>query len=69
MKNCTIQIKLNIVSNNGFFLFQALDLWMAVCMLFVFAALAEFVIVKVLEIQYQAAKHEKLMKSELSNTV
>lgn len=38
-------------------------------MLFVFAALAEFVIVKVLDIRYQAAKHEKLMKSELSNTV
>lgn len=33
--------------------FQALDLWMAGCMVFVFAALAEFVVVKVLDVQYQ----------------
>jgi len=33
--------------------FQALDLWMAGCMLSVFAALAEFVVVKVLDVQYQ----------------
>lgn len=32
---------------------QALDLWMAGCMLFVFAALGEFVVVKVLDVQYQ----------------
>lgn len=32
---------------------KALDLWMAGCMLSVFAALAEFVVVKVLEVQYQ----------------
>lgn len=32
---------------------QALDLWMAGCMIFVFAALAEFVVVKVLDVQYQ----------------
>jgi hypothetical protein len=32
---------------------QALDLWMAGCMVFVFAALAEFVVVKVLDVQYQ----------------
>lgn len=35
------------------FHFQALDLWMAGCMVFVFAALAEFVVVKVLDVQYQ----------------
>lgn len=42
-------------------LFKALDLWMAGCMVFVFAALAEFVVVKVLDVQYQQqselAKH------------
>lgn len=32
---------------------QALDLWMAGCMVSVFAALAEFVVVKVLDVQYQ----------------
>lgn len=32
---------------------KALDLWMAGCMVFVFAALAEFVVVKVLDVQYQ----------------
>lgn len=32
---------------------QALDLWMAGCMVFVFAALGEFVVVKVLDVQYQ----------------
>ncbi|XP_023036865.1 glycine receptor subunit alpha-2 isoform X3 [Drosophila willistoni] len=32
---------------------KALDLWMAGCMLSVFAALAEFVVVKVLDVQYQ----------------
>lgn len=30
-----------------------MDLWMAGCMVFVFAALAEFVVVKVLDVQYQ----------------
>jgi exosortase/archaeosortase len=35
---------------------KALDLWMAGCMVFVFAALAEFVVVKVLDVQYQQAK-------------
>jgi hypothetical protein len=35
------------------FIPQALDLWMAGCMVFVFAALAEFVVVKVLDVQYQ----------------
>lgn len=33
--------------------FKALDLWMAGCMIFVFAALGEFVVVKVLDVQYQ----------------
>lgn len=32
---------------------KALDLWMAGCMMFVFAALGEFVVVKVLDVQYQ----------------
>ncbi|XP_058459368.1 glycine receptor subunit alpha-2 isoform X1 [Malaya genurostris] len=32
---------------------KALDLWMAGCMMFVFSALAEFVVVKVLDVQYQ----------------
>ncbi|CAO1345072.1 unnamed protein product [Diamesa hyperborea] len=32
---------------------KALDLWMAGCMVFVFAALGEFVVVKVLDVQYQ----------------
>ncbi|XP_026466510.1 LOW QUALITY PROTEIN: glycine receptor subunit alpha-1-like, partial [Ctenocephalides felis] len=32
---------------------KALDLWMAGCMVFVFAALGEFVVVKVLQVQYQ----------------
>lgn len=45
---------------------QALDLWMAGCMLFVFAALAEFVVVKVLDIRYQAAKSAK---TELTTTM
>lgn len=37
-------------------MFQALDLWMAGCMMFVFAALGEFVVVKVLDKQYQMNK-------------
>ncbi|XP_059620893.1 glycine receptor subunit alphaZ1 [Phlebotomus argentipes] len=32
---------------------KALDLWMAGCMMFVFSALGEFVVVKVLDVQYQ----------------
>jgi len=31
---------------------QALDLWMAGCMMFVFAALGEFVVVKVLDLRH-----------------
>lgn len=38
---------------HSFLCTQALDLWMAGCMLFVFAALGEFVVVKVLDVQYQ----------------
>ncbi|GLV37987.1 uncharacterized protein CBL_07784 [Carabus blaptoides fortunei] len=45
---------------------KALDLWMAGCMLFVFAALAEFVVVKVLDMRYQAAKR---MKTEPTSTL
>lgn len=33
-------------------LMQALDVWMAGCMMFVFAALGEFVVVKVLDLQH-----------------
>lgn len=40
------------------YLFQALDLWMAGCMMFVFAALGEFVVVKVLDKQYQMNKNK-----------
>lgn len=32
---------------------KALDVWMAGCMMFVFAALGEFVVVKVLDLRYQ----------------
>lgn len=38
---------------------KALDLWMAGCMVFVFAALGEFVVVKVLEVRYQREKNNK----------
>lgn len=38
---------------------QALDLWMAGCMMFVFAALGEFVVVKVLDKQYQMNKSKQ----------
>ncbi|XP_063530208.1 glycine receptor subunit alpha-1 isoform X1 [Cydia strobilella] len=37
---------------------KALDLWMAGCMMFVFAALGEFVVVKVLDKQYQMNKNK-----------
>ncbi|GBP40618.1 Glycine receptor subunit alpha-2 [Eumeta japonica] len=37
---------------------KALDLWMAGCMMFVFAALGEFVVVKVLDKQYQLNKNK-----------
>ncbi|KAK7794553.1 hypothetical protein R5R35_009673 [Gryllus longicercus] len=38
---------------------KALDLWMAGCMVFVFAALGEFVVVKVLDVRYQAEKSSR----------
>ncbi|XP_053600321.1 glycine receptor subunit alpha-4 isoform X2 [Plodia interpunctella] len=38
---------------------KALDLWMAGCMMFVFAALGEFVVVKVLDKQYQMNKSKQ----------
>jgi hypothetical protein len=39
---------------------QALDLWMAGCMVFVFAALGEFAVVKVLDVRYQSQKNERI---------
>ncbi|XP_063233163.1 glycine receptor subunit alpha-2 [Bacillus rossius redtenbacheri] len=39
---------------------KALDLWMAGCMVSVFAALGEFVVVKVLDASYQAQKRSKV---------
>ncbi|KAJ4450885.1 hypothetical protein ANN_02318 [Periplaneta americana] len=38
----------------------ALDLWMAGCMVFVFAALGEFAVVKVLDVRYQLQKSARL---------
>lgn len=40
-----------IKNENNFFLNQALDLWMAGCMIFVFASLGEFIVVKVLDLR------------------
>jgi hypothetical protein len=42
------------------FVWQALDLWMAGCMVFVFAALGEFAVVKVLDVRYQSQKNERI---------
>nr|CAD7407639.1 unnamed protein product [Timema cristinae] len=39
---------------------KALDLWMAGCMVFVFAALGEFVVVKVLDVRYQLDKDTRV---------
>ncbi|PSN46868.1 hypothetical protein C0J52_13678 [Blattella germanica] len=39
---------------------KALDLWMAGCMVFVFAALGEFAVVKVLDVRYQLQKNAKV---------
>lgn len=44
---------MDCVCDSRDFSLQALDLWMAGCMVFVFAALGEFVVVKVLDVQYQ----------------
>ncbi|XP_037945104.1 glycine receptor subunit alpha-2 [Teleopsis dalmanni] len=48
---------------------KALDLWMAGCMVSVFAALAEFVVVKVLDVQYQyqVNKMPKVLPMRISN--
>jgi hypothetical protein len=46
---------------------QALDLWMAGCMLSVFAALGEFVIVKVLDGKYQAMKKKQCEEAMVKN--
>ncbi|XP_068144315.1 glycine receptor subunit alpha-2 isoform X8 [Drosophila tropicalis] len=43
---------------------KALDLWMAGCMLSVFAALAEFVVVKVLDVQYQYQRISNMEKGQ-----
>ncbi|KAH8369710.1 hypothetical protein KR093_000667, partial [Drosophila rubida] len=47
----------------------ALDLWMAGCMVSVFAALAEFVVVKVLDVQYQYQVNRipKVLPMRISN--
>lgn len=42
----------SIVQEFTSLLIQALDVWMAGCMMFVFAALGEFVVVKVLDLQH-----------------
>jgi hypothetical protein len=42
------------------FVRQALDLWMAGCMVFVFAALGEFAVVKVLDVRYQLQKNARV---------
>lgn len=39
---------------------KALDLWMAGCMVFVFAALGEFVVVKVLEVRHELQKKARI---------
>lgn len=48
---------------------KALDLWMAGCMVSVFAALAEFVVVKVLDVQYQyqVNRMPKVLPMRISN--
>ncbi|XP_062136408.1 glycine receptor subunit alpha-2 isoform X3 [Drosophila sulfurigaster albostrigata] len=43
---------------------KALDLWMAGCMVSVFAALAEFVVVKVLDVQYQYQRISNMEKGQ-----
>lgn len=45
---------------------KAIDLWMAGCMVFVFSALSEFVIVKVLDERYKAAKKALLDESSVT---
>lgn len=45
---------------------QALDVWMAGCMIFVFAALGEFVVVKVLDLQYENDSQNSMESRSLS---
>lgn len=42
---------------------QALDIWMAGCMMFVFAALSEFVVVKVLDLRHVKNNSQNSMES------
>lgn len=46
---------------------QALDVWMAGCMLFVFAALGEFVVVKVLDQRYQVYRKRESIQNTVSS--
>lgn len=50
-------------------LFQALDLWMAGCMISVFAALGEFVITKVLYGKYNEIKRKEAEHFQVSTKV
>ncbi|XP_017780598.1 PREDICTED: glycine receptor subunit alpha-4 isoform X2 [Nicrophorus vespilloides] len=45
---------------------KAIDLWMAGCMIFVFSALSEFVIVKVLEERYKVYKQKELSEANIA---
>ncbi|KAH8404130.1 hypothetical protein KR215_010268, partial [Drosophila sulfurigaster] len=71
----SLEIELSQTNRNSFiFSFntcmrQALDLWMAGCMVSVFAALAEFVVVKVLDVQYQYQVNRipKVLPMRISN--
>lgn len=47
--------------------FQALDLWMAGCMISVFAALGEFVITKVLYGKYYEVKRKEAKSLQVSS--
>ena len=53
-------MKMCICIFNFIFCLQAMDLWMAGCMVFVFAALGEFVVVKVLLVRHELAKADKM---------
>jgi len=43
-----------------------LDLWIAGCMMTVFASLGEFVIVKVLQVKYSILKQKEAERSQVS---
>lgn len=49
-----------------YFYMQAIDVWMAGCMLFVFAALGEFVVVKVLDQRYQIYRKRESIQNTVS---